>query len=204
MGVGDISEVSGDSWGSGDTAGGDNGRGAGRERDTGLVGGLGRTERDAQAEPGGDRVGVSDGARVEHGACDVHGAGSGGADGVRGDGVGVGDISEVSGDAWGSGDTAGGDDGRTRAREHNFNDVTHADHIKHINKVCRECIDKRVRPEFIFTSGPTAKKLRINEEHLGLPNDPRLLPGLSLSLSLSLSLTHTHTLSLTLSLSLSL
>jgi hypothetical protein len=40
-------------------------RGAGRERDTGLVGGLQRAERDGQAEPGGDRVGVSDGARVE-------------------------------------------------------------------------------------------------------------------------------------------
>ena len=82
-----------------------------------LVGGLGRDERDAQAEPGGDRVGVSDGTRVEHGACDVHGAGSGGADGVRGDGVAVGDIREVPGDAWGSGDTAGGDDGRGAGRE---------------------------------------------------------------------------------------
>ena len=50
--------------------------------DTGLVHRLGRDERDAQAEPGGDRVGVSDGTRVEHGACDVHGAGSGGGDGV--------------------------------------------------------------------------------------------------------------------------
>ena len=88
--VGDISEVRGDAWGSGDTAGGDDGGGAGRERDTGMVGGLGRVERDAEAEPGGDRVGVSDGTRVEHGACDVHGAGSGGGDGVRGDGVEIG------------------------------------------------------------------------------------------------------------------
>ncbi len=82
MAVGDIREVSGDSWGSGDTTGGDDGRGAGREGDTGLVGGLGRSDRDAQTEPGGNRVGVSDGTRVEHGVCEVHGTGSGGAEGV--------------------------------------------------------------------------------------------------------------------------
>ncbi len=117
MAVGDIREVSGDSWGSGDTTGGDDGRGAGRECDTGLVGGLGRSDCDVQAEPGGDRVGVSDGTRVEHGVCDVHGAGSGEGDGVRCDGVEVRDIREVSGDAWGSGDTAGGDDGRGAGRE---------------------------------------------------------------------------------------
>ena len=48
--VGDISKLRDDAWGSGDTAGGDDGGGAGRERDTGLVGGLGRAERDAEAE----------------------------------------------------------------------------------------------------------------------------------------------------------
>jgi hypothetical protein len=40
-----------------------------------------------------------------------------GADGLRGDGVGVGDISEVCGDAWGHGDTTGGADGRGAGRE---------------------------------------------------------------------------------------
>ncbi len=74
------------------------------ERDTWMVGGLRRVERDAEAEPGGDRVGVSDGARVEHGACDVHGAGSGKSYWMRGDRVGVGDIGVVHGGAWGSGD----------------------------------------------------------------------------------------------------
>jgi len=44
VGVRDIGEVPGDAWGSGDTAGGAHGRGAGRERDTGMVGGLGRDE----------------------------------------------------------------------------------------------------------------------------------------------------------------
>ena len=47
-----------------------------------------------------------------HRTCDVHGASSGGADGMRGDGVGVGDIGTVPGDAGRSGDAAGGDDSR--------------------------------------------------------------------------------------------
>jgi len=38
-----------------------------------MVGGLGRVERDTETEPDGDIVGVSDGTRVEHGTCDVHG-----------------------------------------------------------------------------------------------------------------------------------
>jgi hypothetical protein len=95
------------------TAGG----GDGRERDAGVVGGRGGIERDAPTEPSGDRVGVGDGARGEHGACDVHGTGSGGAHGVRGDAVGVGDIGEVPGDARSAGDTAGGDDGGGAGRE---------------------------------------------------------------------------------------
>ena len=62
VGVGDIGEVHGVAWGSGDTAGGDDGRGAGRERDGGVVGGRGgRDERGAETEPGGDGVGVGDG-----------------------------------------------------------------------------------------------------------------------------------------------
>ena len=36
----------------------------------------------------------------------------GGADGMRGDGVGVGDVGEVPGGARGSGHASGGDDGR--------------------------------------------------------------------------------------------
>ena len=80
-----------------------------RERDAGMVGGLGVIERDATAEPSRDRRGVGDDTRGKHGACDVHGAGTGWAHGMRGDGVGVGDIGEVPGDAWRSGDTASGD-----------------------------------------------------------------------------------------------
>ena len=77
------------------TAGDDDGGGAGRERDAGVVGGRGGLERDASTELNGDRVGVGDGARCEHGACDVHGTGSGGAHGMRGDAVGVGDIADL-------------------------------------------------------------------------------------------------------------
>jgi hypothetical protein len=117
VGVGDIGEVPGDARSAGDTAGDDDGGGAGRERDAGVVGGRGGLERDASTEPSGDRVGVGDGARGEHGACDGHGAGSGGAHGMRGDGVGVGDIGEVPGDARGAGDTAGDDDGGGAGRE---------------------------------------------------------------------------------------
>jgi hypothetical protein len=47
VGVGIIGEVPGDAWGSGDPTSGDDGRGARRERDTGMVGGLGRGERGA-------------------------------------------------------------------------------------------------------------------------------------------------------------
>ena len=92
--------------GSGDTAGGDDGRGAGRERERDVLCGRGEHERDAAVEPGGDGVGVGDGARVGSGAGGVHGAGSGGADGMRGDGVGVGDVGAVPGGAWHSGHAA--------------------------------------------------------------------------------------------------
>jgi hypothetical protein len=68
MGVGDISDVRGDACGLGHTRGGDDGRGAGRERDTGMVGRHGSAEQDAWAESSGDRVGVSHGVRIEHGA----------------------------------------------------------------------------------------------------------------------------------------
>jgi hypothetical protein len=117
VGVGDIGEVPGDARSAGDAAGDDDSGAAGRQRDAGLVGGRSRSNRDGSTEPSGDRVGVGDGARGEHGACDVHGTGSGGAHGLRGDGVGVGDIGEVPGHARSARDTAADDDGRTQGRE---------------------------------------------------------------------------------------
>jgi len=109
VGGGDISEVSSDAWTSGDTASCDDGRAAGREHDTGVVIRLGVNERDARAERCRDRADVSDDTRGKYGARDIHRADTGGAHGMRGDRVGVGDIGEVPGDAWRSGDTASGD-----------------------------------------------------------------------------------------------
>jgi hypothetical protein len=42
--------VQGEAWSAGDAAGGDDGGGAGREQDTGVVGGRGGIERDASRE----------------------------------------------------------------------------------------------------------------------------------------------------------
>ncbi len=105
--VGDISEVAVDAWGSGDTTGGDDGGGAGRERGTGLVGtlyGHWRVERDAGIQQGGDRVGIGDGTRGWFWGCSAHGDCAVRTDGMRGDRVGVGDIGAMHGAARGSGD----------------------------------------------------------------------------------------------------
>jgi hypothetical protein len=117
VGVGDIGEVPGHARREGDTTGDDDGGGAGRQRDAGVVGGRGGLEHDGPTEPSGDRVGVGDGARGEHGACDVHGTGSGGAHGLRGDGVGVGDIGALPGHAGSAGHAAGDDDGGGAGRQ---------------------------------------------------------------------------------------
>ena len=103
VGVGDIGEVQGDARSPGDTAAGDDGGGAGREQDAGVVGGRWGIERDASTQSGGDRVVVGDGARGRHGAFEEHWTGSEGAHGMRGDGVGVGDIDEVQDVARGTG-----------------------------------------------------------------------------------------------------
>ena len=107
LGVGDVGEVPGGTRGSGDTSGGDDGRGAGRERDAGVVGGCGYDERDAEGEPSRVRVGVDNGARGEHGAGGVHVPGSRRSYGMRVDGVGVGDIRAVPGSARNHGITQG-------------------------------------------------------------------------------------------------
>ena len=107
MGVGDVGEVSGRARGWIDTAGGDDGRGEGRERDTGVVGGWGRVERDASGEPGGVRVGVDDGAWGRHGAGEGDGSHEVGAYGMRGNSLGVGDVSEVHGGARKAGHSTG-------------------------------------------------------------------------------------------------
>jgi hypothetical protein len=110
VGVGDIGALQGGARGSGDASCGDDGRGAIRQRDRGILDGHWQGELDEGLQQGGDRVGVSDGARGEHGACWFHGDGAFRADGMRGDRVGVGDIGAVPCGARGSGDASCGDD----------------------------------------------------------------------------------------------
>ena len=52
---------------------------------TAGVGRHDRAEQDGSAKPSGDRVDVSHGTRIEHGACELHREGSGGSDGMGGD-----------------------------------------------------------------------------------------------------------------------
>jgi hypothetical protein len=112
VGVGDVGAVSCGARGRRDAAGGDDGRGAGGERDAGVVGSLSRAEQDAADEPRWHGISVDDGARIEHGDGCVHIAGSDGTHRMRGDGVAVGDVGAVSCGSRSRRDTAGGDDCR--------------------------------------------------------------------------------------------
>ena len=118
VGVGDVGEVPYGAWVGGHTAGGDDGGGAIGGHDGGMVGGHGRGKRDAATERSGDGIGIDDGTRVGDGSHGVHGTGTGGADGMRGDRVGVGDVGEVPYGAWGWGHTTGGDDGGRSTSKH--------------------------------------------------------------------------------------
>jgi len=60
---------------------------------------------------------MDDGTWVEHGVGRVHGARSTWADGMREDGMGVGDVGEVSTGARARGLLESGDDGREAERE---------------------------------------------------------------------------------------
>ena len=117
VGVGDVGEVPGGARGSRHASGGDDGGGAGRERESGMVVDGPGAERDDASEPSWDGIDIGDGAWSQHGAGGVHGTGEGGSDGMRGDGVGVGDVGEVHGGARGSRHASGGDDGRGAGRE---------------------------------------------------------------------------------------
>jgi hypothetical protein len=115
--VGDVCAVSCGARGKRDTSGGDYSVGEGGEHKSWMVGGHRRTECVAATKPSRDGVGVDDGTRIEHGGACIHGSGQGGSDGMRGDGVAVGDVCAVSCGARGERDTSGGDDGRGRCGE---------------------------------------------------------------------------------------
>jgi len=96
VGVGDLDEVPGRHGISWHSSSGDDDWGEGRECHAGLVGGCIRVKRDASPKSSRHGIELSDGARVEHGACELHRVGSGGPHGMRVDRVGVGDLGEVS------------------------------------------------------------------------------------------------------------
>jgi len=107
VGVRDVCAMyDGRAWSGRDAAGGDDGGGSRWERDASVVGGRWRSERGTTREPGGDGIGIDDGTRGQSGDADVYSTGAGGADGMRGDGVGVGDVGEMPCGAWGGGHTA--------------------------------------------------------------------------------------------------
>jgi hypothetical protein len=117
VGVGDIGAVQGGAIGSGYAACGDDGKGAVGQRDCGILDGHWQFERDEGIQQGGDRVGISDGARVRFGGFQFYGKCADRTDGMRGDRVGVTDIGAVQGGAWGWWDVACGDDGWGEGRE---------------------------------------------------------------------------------------
>ena len=73
-----------------------------------MVCGWSRYERGGGDQRCGGRRSIDDGAWEEYGGQGgVYGDSSGGADGMRGDGVGIGHVDEVQGRAGGIGDAAG-------------------------------------------------------------------------------------------------
>jgi hypothetical protein len=117
VGVGDIGAVQGGTWGSGDTTGGDDGRGAEREQDGSVLSGPWLYEHYISKEPSGVGIGISNSARVESCACFLHSDCTVRADGMRGNRLGVGNISAVQGRTRGSGDEESAVDGMGAFRQ---------------------------------------------------------------------------------------
>ena len=112
MGVGDIDEVLDWTWCGANTPHDHNHGREGCEYDASLDNGRGPQQFSASYERRRKHwLGIGDGARTEHGAGIIYRQGSRGADGVRGDGVGVGDVGEMLDDAWCTWHTAGSDYG---------------------------------------------------------------------------------------------
>ena len=110
LGVGDVGEMPGGAWSTGYQTSGDDGRGAGRERDTGMVSRRGSSECGAAGKPCRNRVDLADPSWIEHGACELHRHDSPRPIWMRDHRVGVGDIGAVPGGAWGSRQPAGCND----------------------------------------------------------------------------------------------
>jgi hypothetical protein len=89
--------MQGRAWGWRYAASGVDGRRADRQWDRNMLDGYWQGERHEGIQQGGDRDGIGDGARGWFGGCGFHGDGAVRTDRMRGDRVGVGDISEVQG-----------------------------------------------------------------------------------------------------------
>lgn len=94
-----------------DAASGDDGGGARRQFESSVVCGRRRTECVTEVESSRDGVGVSDGARCVFWADPAHTCPSDRSHEMRGDGMGIGHVDEVSNRARSSRDPADGDDG---------------------------------------------------------------------------------------------
>jgi hypothetical protein len=118
MGVGDVGDVPGWARRRGLLEGGDDGRGGIGEREPGMVD-RGRAGKRIRGREQGIGAGSVDyGAWGRHEDCGVHGEGTGGADGLREDRVGIGDIGEVPGGIGCRGVGADDGDGRGAAWQH--------------------------------------------------------------------------------------
>jgi len=117
VGVGDLGEVPGRHGISGHSSGCDDDRAAERECNAGILSGRIRAECNASTQPFEHGIDLSDGARVEHGAFDLHRPSSGGTDRMRVDRVGIRDLGEVPCGAWGTRHSSSGDDSRRARRQ---------------------------------------------------------------------------------------
>ena len=104
LGVGDVGEMSSRARKHGKPTNGDDRRIFSRQLEPRVVVGRTGDEHDATDEPSRHGIGGGDGARRELRARGVHVAGSSGYDGLRVDELGVGDVGEVPGWAWGGRD----------------------------------------------------------------------------------------------------
>ena len=116
VGVGDIGAVLDRAGGPKYSEDGDHGGGKVSQPVGGVFGGRGRAEGHDTEQPCWDWHGIGDGAWCKPGAGGDDGDGTDRSHGMRGDGVGVGDIGPVLDRAWGPGHAAGGDYGGRAGR----------------------------------------------------------------------------------------
>ena len=119
VGVGDVDEVSSRSRVAEHSQDCDDHLGACWQHFTGLVSGRDGAEPVPSDQSTRDRIGIGDSTRSQHGTCDIHRLGMAGADGMRGNRVGVGDIGEMSSRACRSRHPSSGGDGRGADWERN-------------------------------------------------------------------------------------